>query len=138
MTPGSSPLWLKQMKLRVRDNSIRLRLTRTEVEKVAAEGLVKASVPFSAGVSFDYVLESSLACVEAVAHFSNGVLTICLPEERTRQWAASEEVSIAAQQSLDDGGSLAILVEKDFACLAPREGEDESDMYAHPAAQEPE
>ena len=25
-----------------------------------------------------------------------------------------------------------ILVEKDFQCLAPREGEDESDMFPHP------
>jgi hypothetical protein len=27
---------------------------------------------------------------------------------------------------------LRILVEKDFACLAPREGEDESDMFPNP------
>ncbi len=35
-------------------------------------------------------------------------------------------------RDVDDGDSLKILVEKDFACLAPREGEDESDMYPHP------
>jgi hypothetical protein len=33
---------------------------------------------------------------------------------------------------------LGILVEKDFACLAPREGEDESDMYPHPEAKQGE
>ena len=123
------------MKLRVRDNSIRLRLTRTEVDTLASDGLVQASVPFSAGVSFDYVLESTRACVEAYAHFSNNVLSVSVPEEQARKWAASEQVSIAAQQSLDDGRSLNILVEKDFACLAPRDGEDESDMFAHPDAQ---
>jgi hypothetical protein len=31
---------------------------------------------------------------------------------------------------------LNILVEKDFACLAPRAGEDERDMYPHPNADE--
>lgn len=123
------------MKLRVLDNSIRLRLTRTEVEKVAADGLVKASVPFSAGVSFDYILESSRACVNPAAHVSNNVLTVCLPEEATRQWANSERVSISAEQPLDDGRSLRILVEKDFACLVAREGEDDSDMFEHPAAE---
>ena len=51
-----------------------------------------------------------------------------------RQWAESENVSIASEQLLDDGGQLKILVEKDFACLAPREGEDESDMFPHPDA----
>jgi hypothetical protein len=99
---------------------------------MAAVGLVKASVPFSAGVSFDYVLESSQACVDPSAFLSNNVLTISLPEEKTRQWAASDEVSISAEQALDDGQSLKILVEKDFSCLAPRDGEDESDMFEHP------
>ena len=41
-------------------------------------------------------------------------------------------MSIAAVETLDDGDLLKILVEKDFACLAPREGEDETDMYPHP------
>jgi hypothetical protein len=48
------------------------------------------------------------------------------------QWATSEQVSIEANEALDDGDSLKILVEKDFACLAPREDEDETDMYPHP------
>ena len=120
------------MKLRVLDNSIRLRLTRTEVQQIHDDGLVKSSVPFSAGVSFDYVLESSPACVEPVAHFANGTLTVSLPEPDAQRWAGSDEVSLAAQQLLDDGGNLKILVEKDFACLTEREGEDDSDMFPHP------
>ena len=120
------------MKLRLRDNSIRLRLTRGEVDTVCEQGLVRATVPFSAGVSFDYILESSPACVKPAAHFSNGVLQVSLPQDSVSDWAGSEQVSIAADQVLDDGGSLHILVEKDFACLAPRPGEDESDMFANP------
>jgi hypothetical protein len=122
------------MKLRVRDNSIRLRLTRSEVDRIATDGLVKARVPFSAGVSFDYVLESSRACVAAAAHLSNNVLTVSLPEDEAREWAVGDQVSIVAEQPLDDGQVLRILVEKDFACLAPRAGEDESDMFDHPNA----
>ncbi|MBT8077426.1 MAG: hypothetical protein KJO31_02570 [Gammaproteobacteria bacterium] len=121
------------MKLRIRDNSIRLRLTRSEVDTVNDDGLVSATVPFAGGVRFDYVLESSPACVKPVAQFSNNSLTVRLPQKEVRDWATSEAVSIASEQLLDDGGSLNILVEKDFACLAPREGEDESDMYPHPA-----
>ena len=120
------------MKLRIRDNSIRLRLTRSEVDAMAEEGLVRCSVPFSARVSFDYLLEASPACVKPVAHFSDGVLKVCLPQDVAREWAGSTRVAIAAEQVLDDGGVLNILVEKDFACLAPREGEDESDMFPHP------
>ena len=122
------------MKLRIRDNSIRLRLTRSEVELVRNDGLVRGRVPFAGRNNFDYVLESSPATVKPEAHISNNVLTVRIPEAEIISWSDSDEVSIAASQILDGGDQLNILVEKDFACLAPREGEDETDMYAHPEA----
>ncbi len=122
------------MKLRIRDNSIRLRLTRSEVELVRNDGLVRGRVPFAGRNNFDYVLESSPATVKPEAHISNNVLTVRIPEAEIIRWSDSDEVSIAASQILDGGDQLNILVEKDFACLAPREGEDETDMYPHPEA----
>lgn len=122
------------MKLRVRDNSIRLRLTRSEVEQASTDGLVRGRVPLAGGKNFDYVLESSPATVKPEAHMSNNVLTVRVPEDQVRDWSGSDEVSIAASQVLDEGVELRILVEKDFACLAPRDDEDESDMYPHPMA----
>ena len=50
-------------------------------------------------------------------------------------WASSSQVSMSGSLQLDDGQTLELLVEKDFACLAPREGEDESDMFPHPSAE---
>jgi len=120
------------MKLRVLDNSIRLRLTRTEVDLIASEGLVKGHVAFAGTNTFDYVLESSPATVKPEAHISNNVLTVRIPQEEIHNWANSEQVSILSEQILGDGAVLKLRVEKDFACLAPREGEDESDMFAHP------
>lgn len=122
------------MKLRVRDNSIRLRLTRSEVELARTDGLVRGRVSFAGRNSFDYVLESSPATVKPEAHISNNVLTVRIPETEIVSWSTSDEVSIAASQVLDNGDQLNILVEKDFACLAPREGEDETDMYPNPQA----
>lgn len=123
------------MKLRVRDNSIRLRLTQTEVELARTDGLVRGTVPLAGNSNFEYVLESSPATVKPEAHMSNNVLTVRIPETEILSWSDSDEVSISATQLLDGGNELSILVEKDFACLAPREGEDESDMYAHPLAE---
>jgi len=122
------------LKLRIRDNSIRLRLTRSEVELVRNDGLVRGRVPFAGRNNFDYVLESSPATVKPEAHISNNVLTVRIPEAEIISWSDSDEVSISASQILDGGDQLNILVEKDFACLAPREGEDETDMYPHPEA----
>jgi hypothetical protein len=120
------------LKLRIRDNSIRLRLTQIEVETVRADALVRGRVRFAGGNTFDYVLESSPATVKPEAHISNNSLTVRIPESEILQWSTTEQVSISAEQMLDGGDPLKILIEKDFTCLAPRDGEDESDMYPNP------
>lgn len=121
------------MKLRIRDNSVRLRLTRSEVDTLREDGLVEARTDFPEGVDFRYVLESSPACVTPGAYFSNNVMTVRLPETTVLAWATTNQVSIDGEQKLDDGASLGILVEKDFQCLTDRD-EDESDMFPHPEA----
>lgn len=122
------------MKLRILNNSIRLRLTRTEVDTLQEEGLVKAHTDFPGDRDFHYVVEASPAVVKAGAFFSDRIMTVRLPDTTVRNWATTDEVSISASQLLDGGETLSILVEKDFHCLAPRDGEDESDMYPHPQA----
>ena len=124
------------MKLRIRDNSIRVRLTRGEVDALRDNGVVSARTGFPGSREFQYCVESSPASVIPGAFFSDNVVTVRLPETTVLAWANSERVSIAGEQRLDDGEQLMILVEKDFACLAPRESEDESDMFAHPDADE--
>lgn len=122
------------MKLRIRDNSVRLRLTRSEVEALSHEGLVASKIEFPGGRSFDYVVESSPASVNPGAFLSENVLTVNLPESMVLAWASTEQVSIVGEQLLDDGQTLNILVEKDFACLVPREDEDDSEMFENPDA----
>ena len=97
---------------------------------------MSARTAFPGSRAFSYAVESSPASVTPAAFFSDNVLTVRLPESIVLAWATTEQVSIEGVQSLDDGEKLHILVEKDFACLAPREGEDESDMYPHPGATE--
>ncbi len=123
------------VKLRIRDNSIRLRLTRGEVEQLRDEGVVQAVTSFPGGREFRYEVESSPASVNPGAFLSDNKVTVRLPESTVGAWAASEQVSIAGEQQHKNGEQLSILVEKDFTCLAPREGEDESDMYPNPAAE---
>jgi hypothetical protein len=120
------------MKLRIRDNSIRLRLTQTEVDTMGNDGVVEARVSVPGGGGLDYVLRSSAKTDRVTARFSDGALTVILPGTDVKQWVSTDQVSIAADEMLDDGDVLKILVEKDYACLAPREGEDESDMFPHP------
>lgn len=123
------------MKLRILDNSIRLRLTQSEVGQLGQSGAVEARTSFPDGRDFTYAVECSPACVRPEAYFTGSVVRVRLPESTVLPWLSSEQVSIEGEQTLDDGGTLRILVEKDFACLAPRADEDESDMFPHPQSQ---
>lgn len=122
------------MKLRIRDNSLRLRLSQGEVASLGKDGQVSASMEFPGGRRLRYTLESSPASVAPATFFSENTITVRVPESSVLAWSSSEQVAIDGEQILDNGTLLRILVEKDFACLAPRAGEDESDLYPHPQA----
>ncbi|MDH3758893.1 MAG: hypothetical protein OEV10_04515 [Gammaproteobacteria bacterium] len=102
------------MKLRIRDNSVGLRLTQDEVEVLRKQGVVSARTGFPGGRELRYELESSPASVAPAAFFSDNVLTVRLPETTVIAWAATEQVAIEGEQVLVDGEKLAIVVEKDF------------------------
>jgi len=108
-----------------------LRLTRSEVDALIEEGSVTASVSFPGGTRLEYSLETSSLTGQPRAQFSTDRLVVQIPQAVARRWAVTEEVSITGAQPLEND-ELSILVEKDFACLTPREGEDEADMFPHP------
>jgi hypothetical protein len=101
------------------------------VAALQEKGCVEASTEFPGGARLQYVIALDSAAQTMTASFEDGELRVALPDEAGREWASSGEISLRGDASLDDG-RLGILVEKDFACLTPREGEDESDLYPHP------
>jgi Family of unknown function (DUF7009) len=121
------------VKLRIKGPTLRLRLTQGEVHALLEEGVVEERVPFAPGVSLIYRLRSDAGASGISASFRNGVLEISVPASNAREWCTTELVTLTHEQALPDG-SLRITLEKDFACLAPREGEDESDNFPHPEA----
>jgi HSP20 family molecular chaperone IbpA len=114
------------MKLRLQGNSVRLRLTRSEVERLRETGLVEESVNFGGGEMLTYRLQSRMEQGPVEAVFGQGILTVSLSKEAAHAWAGSDDVGVYAQS-----GALTISIEKDFRCLI-RPREDERDAYAHP------
>ena len=118
------------MKLRIKGNSIRLRLTQTDVSKFITDGKLVETVEFgNAPVpKFCYELLFSENAENVCAEFNNGTISVLVPKNTAEDWANGEKVGIES----DENSKLKILIEKDFACLAPRKGEDESDNFPHP------
>ncbi len=123
------------MKLRIKGNSIRLRLTQGEIRQVGAGGTVREEVCFATG-HFAYALLTDPAIEVPDAGFREGELQVRLPAGRAARWAFSDEVGIEARIAGRDGHMLHLLIEKDFQCLHKRPGEDESDHFKNPAALE--
>ncbi len=119
------------MKLRILENSIRIRVTQAELSRVVTEGLVRQQVDFGSGAPLVYELRC-VADGETRARFREGCVSVRVPRAAVEQWTRPEEVSIRGRQALPGGASLKILVEKDFQCLVPREGEDQSVFFPNP------
>lgn len=120
------------MKLRILDDSIRLRLTQTEVGRIAEGRGVRSHTRFPDGTILGYALEPSNGDAIA-ASFTNGLITVRVPEDAARAWATNDQVALTARQPID-GGTLNLLVEKDFECLEPRPGADDGDAFPNPKA----
>ena len=118
------------MKLRLRNNSLRLRLSQAEVRTLAAGETVSASTPFGPADSLTYRVTSAGKSVSAT--ISSNVIVVSLPSAQVATWATSDELTIDAEQTWD-GGSLQIVVEKDLACVS-RNSEDDADSFPNPAA----
>ena len=115
------------MKLRLRGNSLRLRLTRNEVTRLADSGLVEESVTFGTDPDAVLVFRIRSAEVQDATHAA-GRIDVTVPALSVREWAEGTAEGIY----FETAAHLRVAVEKDFRCLAPREGEDDSDAYEHP------
>lgn len=124
------------MKLRIRGNTLRLRLKRGEVEQIAAGQSIVEETRFPDG-ALNYRLDVSNG-VAIHANLDASGLVVCLPESSVSGWASTDDVSLMAEQDLPEGDTLSILIEKDFACLEPGHGrdcEDDADTFPHPRAE---
>jgi hypothetical protein len=122
------------MKLRILGNSIRLRLTRPEVDRVCTGEWVEERTHFgpTPALPLVYRIGPGGDIAHARAKFEGNTVSVELPAEFLRTWATSNTVGTEARQEFAAGEALRILVEKDFKCLAPRDDEDQSDAFANP------
>jgi hypothetical protein len=119
------------MKLRIHGNSLRLRLSQSEVAQFSKTGFVEDSIQFAPGASFAYTIESSSSLPAPQASYQNSWLRIQVPAAAATEWFTTDRVAIAAEQPLESGKALSILVEKDFQCLHDGQERD-PDAYPNP------
>ena len=119
------------MKLRIKGDSLRLRLSQGEMRSLAERGEVQDRVRFPGGSMLIYRVRADRMATDISVTYDNNLIDVLVPHELCARWYGTDLVTLSANQALS-AGALRIVLEKDWACLAPREGEDESDNFPHP------
>jgi len=116
------------MKIRIKTNSIRYRLTKSDIANLEKHGHLQDSV--------DFGLQKLVYEIQTVndnvlsATYSNHTISLFMPESMINELANTDKVGF---ENADN--KLHLLVEKDFTCL-DNVTEDQSDNYPNPLADE--
>jgi hypothetical protein len=121
------------MKLRIKGNSLRLRITRPELDQLMNEGRIEETIAFAPDVRshLTYSLEHVATSSAPTVRFTPPSLEVLIPTAQAQQWSLGDDVGIYATIDLGSCGSLDLLIEKDFACLHGS-AEENSDAFPNP------
>ncbi|HLP32689.1 MAG TPA: hypothetical protein VK202_04395 [Bacteroidia bacterium] len=120
------------MKIRIKGNSVRLRLTKSEIDLFKNTGTVKEETNFGTH-TLTYKLQRGGDGKDLSSTFDGTTVTVYMPEKMSDEWTSTEWVGYDNHMPLPDGQSLFLMVEKDFKCLDGTT-EDQSDMFDNPLA----
>lgn len=113
------------MKLRFRNNSLRLRVNQREVDGLASGAVLEEQVVFPGDTQFGYSLQASR---DAKACFEQGVIRVFAPEQQVSEWATSESIGMYFEFPAD-GTSLKVAIEKDLECMDGPPEEHDPDAF---------
>jgi hypothetical protein len=119
------------LKLRIHGDSLRLRLSRSDVEQFRISGICAASLRFDASSQLTYTLEASSQLTVMEVRYLQDCIRVRLPLDMAEEWAGSDRISL----SLSRAGGPSLLIEKDFQCLhrEERNPTDDADAFPNPA-----
>jgi hypothetical protein len=121
------------MKLRIKGNSLRLRVSRSELARFLAGERIAETIRFAAApeAKLTYALERGTHATAASVRYRSQEVTVLLADEQVQTWSQESQVGVYTLVDIAPEGLLELIVEKDFACLDGSE-EDNADTFANP------
>ncbi|HJZ54972.1 MAG TPA: hypothetical protein VKE74_08425, partial [Gemmataceae bacterium] len=107
------------MKLRIRRNSVRVRMDRKDLAELVDRGRVVDVLCFAPGGNhrFTYtVVVGSAPPGRPHAAYAAGLLVVTIDRDDAETWAEGDRVGFDHEQIVE-GGTVRVILEKDFACL---------------------
>ena len=123
------------MKLRIKGNTLRVRVSRSEVARLLVADPLEETIYFTPEptAKLTYALQQDQSLSRPAVQYAQNRVTILIPTHHVISWGTSDQVGIAENISLGNLGSLGLLIEKDFACL-DRSDKDNEDTFPNPNA----
>jgi hypothetical protein len=118
------------MKIRIKGNSLRLRLTMTDVAHFEKHNYLEEVTEFGSH-TFIYALSIAQNHQTLFADFEQNKITMYVPETLKNQWTNTDLVGLDAKMPIHDGKEMFLLLEKDWACMDATT-EDQSENYPNP------
>ena len=122
------------MKLRFKGESLRLRVSRSDLERLMQDTRIEESIHF--GVRPDeqwtYALELGAPEHAISMRYTASEVAIILSKSQAKKWVDTDAVGIYGEVQ-GGAGPLELIVEKDFACL-DREDDENADTFPNPKA----
>ena len=115
------------MKIRIKGNSLRYRLTKSDMYRLSHEGYLEDKTDFG-DRKLVYVIQKTND-KELSAFFNENVICLQVPLKMINELDSTDRTGFEGKQ-----GDLYLLVEKDFTCL-DNVDQDQSDNYPNPLAE---
>lgn len=115
------------MKIRIKGNSLRYRLTKSDMYRLTQDGYLEDKTDFGKR-EFIYAIQKTTED-NLSAFFNDNVICLQVPTKMINELANTDRAGFE-----DKTGSLHLMVEKDFTCL-DNVSEDQSDNYPNPLAE---
>ena len=122
------------MKLRCTRNSIRLRLKKSDLQKLTERHAVSERVELPDGGHFGFSL-TVLDEVHSRVKWVESELKVFVSREEAEAWADTSRVGLEFREPLEGDEKLHLLIEKDFPCT-DRPGEDKADYFGELASEQ--
>ena len=105
------------MKIRISDKGIRLRLSVDDVQLLQSSGACALSIALPGNTHLHYVLRAADVEAADILPLAHGRLEMLWPHNDMQAWCTDpERVGLYADIASVDGATIALAIEKDFAC----------------------
>ena len=115
------------MKIKLSNKSLRIRLSRSEMEQFSKKGFLEDQTVFGVN-KLGYELNRIKSQDKLTADFNNEVIIMYVPNDYVNEMMTTDKVGFEDTYDFDGLTSLKLVFEKDLKCVG-KEGEDQGDRF---------